>query len=1000
MPAQAENRGVRLFYKRYKKSVITFLLFITYAGAVFWSNYDSLQKLQDDSLLQFQLETEKQSAAISYYFSERRNDIYELAGSEPVVNFFGNRDLGMTFQYGLGVNVELIEDRLEQISSRKRVGEQPIYTGLMLIDSDGVPVAGWNSPDSLSAYRYWLAPENHEVRILLGRHLSEVVFSAPVWINNAYRGELLAWTNAATSLAQFGYTGGEGRSFLVDNQSGVPVDAGVSEALGQGAIGAALKDRVGRGGSSIVTLTDGRASKLVVAQVDIKQTPFSFASVSTEFSTDQGPARLFLLAVAVLPLIVLLIAILDILERRRLEDLQEQARVEAERLAQTRSDFLANMSHEIRTPMNAIIGMSDLCLETDLNSKQRNYLTKIQGASNSLLRIINDILDFSKIESGKLDVERISFDLDPVLDELCSLFADKAGEKSVELVFDVDESANPVFIGDPLRLKQVLINLISNAIKFSDGGTIQVRIQTERVDAGEVYLHVEVIDEGIGLSAEQQSRLFNAFTQADATTTRRYGGTGLGLAICRRLVQLMGGEIAVTSAVGEGSCFHFFVRLAVDHSRLSSAAMMRQLLAPHAACPVLIVEDNPATRVAMAVQLAQIGLVGEFYATCDQATEAIARPYVPVYLAILVDSGLLERDGEASMRRLREPLGNAPVPPFILLNKTGFDSSRSALMSHFDAVLPKPTTARRLFSEFAPFLGIKARPGSTQGDEFDETRSSGTDMSGVEVLLVDDVLLNQEVVSDMLIGAGLKVRVVGDGQEALDAIEQKMPDCVLMDCQMPVMDGYEATRRLRADERFRKLPIIALTASALPTERQRCLDAGMDGYLSKPVRARDLFSALRAHLPAPEVVPNALATSHRAQPGRALDVKNEFQTPSPLSDFPALPGIDKQVGLRYANGKPALYRKLLHIFNASHGKDFELGFRHALIREDWPQALRMAHTLKSSARMIGASTLGDLAGQLEEACLSMERGGVSDLLDHVLSELAVVSGGLVTMAAE
>lgn len=1009
MPVSAENSGARLFYRRYKKSVITFLLFITYAGAVFWSNYDSVQQLQKDALVQFQLETEKQSAAISYYFSERRNDIYELTGSEPVVNFFKNLDLGMTFQYGLGVNVELIEDRFEQISSRKRIDERAIYSGLMLVDADGVPIAGWNSPDSLAGYKDWIAPSNRDVRILLGRHSSEVVFSAPVWIAGVYRGELLAWTSAGTSLAQFGQPGLGGRSFLIDSQTGVPIDATIDPELARATTESARRNRAAQGVSTVVSISSVRAKNLVVALVDIKQTPFTFVSVTTESSTDQGPARLFLLAAAVLPLIVLLIAILDILERRRLEDLQEQARIEAERLAQTRSDFLANMSHEIRTPMNAIIGMSDLCLETELNSKQRNYLTKIQGASNSLLRIINDILDFSKIESGKLTVENISFDLDPLLDDLCALFGDGAREKGLELLFDIDVSASQAFVGDPLRLKQVLINLISNAIKFSEQGTVQVRARAEAVDDAVVDLHVEVVDEGIGLSDEQQARLFSAFTQADETTTRRYGGTGLGLAICRRLVRLMGGDIEVMSKDGQGSCFSFHVRLEVDRTRISSTEMMQQLLAPHGACPVLIVDANLACRMVVAKQIAQMGLVAKFYSTFQQAFDDVSNQPATVYLAVFVDSALLDGSDEASMRRMREILGNATPPPFFLLNSSRFESLPAFSTAYFDAVLTKPTTARRLFAELAPFLGIKTRPGATPDEPMAQTGSTSThDLRGIEVLLVDDVLLNQEVVSDMLIGAGMTVRQAANGQEALDAIADKVPDCVLMDCQMPVMDGYEATRRLRADERYRKLTVIALTASALPTERQRCLDAGMDGYLTKPVRARDLFAALKGHMPSPATPPlskAAPAPTRSPTPTLPIPARNLTETGTAkalgaLEGLPYLPGIDRQVGLRYANGKPALYRKLLLIFKSSHGQEFESGFRQALERDDWTQAIRMAHTLKSSSRMIGANRLGDLANQLEEDCQAAKRADVNDLFDQILVELSKVCGGFANLASE
>ena len=1002
MPTPLLSHGVRRFYRRYWKRVLTFLLFIGYAGAVFWSNYDSLRQLQNDALLQFQLETEKQSAVIAYYFSERRNDIDELAASEQVVNFFRNSDLGMSFAYGLGVNVELIEGRLEQIAMRKRVGERPIYAGLLLIDSDGVPIAGWNSPDADTDYSGWLMPGNREARIRLlaqeQQQKSELVVSSPVWIDNVYRGELLAWTSAGASLAQFGRPNSRWYSFLVDQQTGKALSAGLGSALLQTRLEVALVRQSRQDASSVATLGGGDGRQLAFARVNISKTPLAFVSVTSEFPDERGLGRLFLLAAGVLPFIVLLVAVLDVMERRRLEDLQERARLEAERLAQARSDFLANMSHEIRTPMNAIIGMTDLCLESPAvgsDSRQRSYLNKIRGASNSLLRIVNDILDFSRIESGKLEIERIPFELDPVLDDLGTLFARKASEKGIELIFDVDDSASPIFIGDPLRLKQILINLIDNAIKFSGHGTIQVRIRAQSVDLS-TQLHLQVIDQGIGLSEEQRRRLFTAFTQADATTTRRYGGTGLGLAICRQLVELMGGRIEVESTLGQGSCFQVFVPLGVEHARLSSAARMQLSLAVHAACPVLVVDGNPRSRAAIAAQLRQIGLMAELCATCDAASAALVRLQAPVYLAVLIDSTLPESCG-AGVRQLRHHLGNA-APPVILVGGADIELSGASSSHAFAAVLLKPTTASRLFATLAPFLGVDVQPGFPPESEMPPT-GEPFNLRGVDVLLVDDVVLNQEVVRDQLEDAGLRVRVASNGQEALAAIAEKMPDCVLMDCQMPVMDGYEATRQLRADERYRRLVVIALTASALPSERQRCLAAGMDGYLAKPVRAHDLLAALHGHLTARGIIPLQGTTAAKAVDSQEEGLQKR-RRPATITALPDLPGIDGDDGLRHANGKPALYHELLRVFSDSHGRGFAPGFRHALDNDDWRAATRMAHTLKSSARTIGANALAELAGELEEACRQQQRPVVDRWLDRVLSQLTKVTNGLAVVGGD
>jgi signal transduction histidine kinase/CheY-like chemotaxis protein/HPt (histidine-containing phosphotransfer) domain-containing protein len=992
MPGERERHGVPDVLQRYRKGAVTFLLFIVYVVVVFWSNFDSLRQLQRDALIQFQLETEKQAAAIAYYFSERRNDIFELAGSEPVVNFFKNRDLGMTYQYGLGMNVQVLEDRFEQIANRKRVDGQAIYSALALIDKDGAPIATWNGAELAEGFKEWLAPDNRETRIRLAARKSELLVSSPVLINQTYRGELLAWTSASTSIAQFGRASPKWYSLLVDRQTAAPLTAlgeGNDAAPRSPGIALALGELSAHGGASVAFESQGK-EKLAVAKVDIGQTPLSFVSITPEYPAEPGFAHVFLLAAGVIPLIVLFGAFLVLREHRRLESLSEKARIEAERLAQARSDFLANMSHEIRTPMNAIVGMTELCLATELSGKQNNYLTKIQRASDALLRIVNDILDFSKIESGKLEIERLPFDLDRILDDLGALFSDRAAEKSIELVFLVDESVNRSFVGDPLRLEQILINLIGNALKFSDRGSIVVRVGNEMLDEKSARLRFEVIDEGIGLTPEEQARLFNAFIQADATTTRRYGGSGLGLAICKRLVGLMDGAIGVDSVPGKGSNFRFFVCLGVDPARVSRADAMQRQLAPRSGGrPLLVVDGNPLARSAVSAQLRQLGLSAEAWASGDEAVAAVARSDAPDYLAVLVDFHLQGGDGPETIRRLRREWGDRSPPPIVLLTRSGHDQVPGQVAGLYERTLSKPTSASRLFAEIAPLLGISALPGVAH-DHRAEIERSG--LSGLEVLLVDDVPLNQEVVRDMLESAGIRVRLASNGRQALDAIAAAAPDCVLMDCQMPVMDGYEATRKLRDDGRYRKLPIIALTANAMTTERERCRVAGMDGYLAKPVRARDLFAVLAMHL-RPREVGQSLAAVAEAPPGQGAP-------PDAVAALPEWPGIDSRLGLRYANGKLPLYRKLLHLFCDTHGRDFESGFRSALDGGNWKEATRLIHSLKSSARMIGATRLSELAGALEDACHARQNEAITPLLFPLLRELGAVFAGLAEISPD
>ncbi|MFT3849511.1 MAG: response regulator [Propionivibrio sp.] len=984
MREAAQAPGRFPYLARYRRSIVTLLIFVTYAGAVFWGNYTSMQRLRDSALTQFKLETEKQASAISYFFSERRNDISELAESETIGSFFANRDLGMTYAYGLGLNVQVIEDRLEKIVARKRIGEQPIYSALALIDSDGAPVARWNGPDDFEGAQSWLDANNRATRIRLAVKNRALLVSSPVWINKTYRGELLAWIRVDAIFAQFGSSLIDGRSLLVDRESGVALNAGGTSHW-PGVHWGELKERGAVGASTIL---HSAVDEHVLAKVDIAQTPLSFIALAADNPVSGISDRMFLIAAGVIPIILVALAFMDAMERRRLERLRESARQEAERLAQARSEFLANMSHEIRTPMNAIIGMTELCLATDLDPKQRNYVAKIQRASDSLLRIVNDILDFSKIESGKLDIEQTPFELDRVLDSLGELFSKKAGEKSIELVFDVDASTRSIFIGDPLRLEQILINLVGNAIKFSERGNIVVRIRCETVDERSANLVCAVSDEGIGLTPDEQSRLFNAFTQADTTTTRRYGGTGLGLAICKQLVNLMGGRIGVESVPGQGSRFDFSIRLGLDPSQAPSLASMARQFEAHGERPVLVVDDNPVARSVIAAQLHLLGLRTEGCGSGREALLAVTRDGAPDYLAVLLDLSLPEEDGVATLRQIRAGRGGNGLPPIIRMGSSHDRQLESAADPGAGFML-KPTTAHSLFAELSHCLEVGS--GSAQRADAGRPPTAGSSaaasaLNGVEVLLVDDVPLNQEVIRDMLESAGMRVRIAGNGQEAVEAIGRRLPDCVIMDCQMPVMDGYEATRRIRQDERHRKLPIIALTANALPTERERCRAAGMDGYISKPVRSGELLATLSEHLPRP-MLGSIIASQSAVDP-----------EPMPMESLPVLPGVDTRLGVHYANGKTALYLKLLNLFLDSHGRDFQGQFSAACDVADVKTATRLVHSLKGAAMMIGASHLSELARNLEDACRDGQGELVAARLEPVRQELEMVCAGLSRLA--